>query len=230
MSFQSFKSQWIGSRVDYDKVYGFQCVDLIKQYLDQEFGLKPGAWGDAINYWDNTNQAILEKFDKHQDSYVQEGDIVVFKGINGNKAGHIGVATGQYNNDAVEVLEQNGSTGSGDGKGGNVIRTRFIARSRVAGRLQPRVAVMPPQSNYAGLVGKTIKLEPKDGTWKFHDPTTNKVVVDMQDDGKLIYEVRGVNAIRPNQVLVKSAAAGGITSVALANSAGVEYSGEWKII
>ena len=60
----AFKNQWLGKRVDYDGVYLFQCVDLIKQYLAQLYGLKPGSWGDAKDYWLSTNPAILTKFDK----------------------------------------------------------------------------------------------------------------------------------------------------------------------
>jgi hypothetical protein len=30
-----FKNKWLGKRIDYDKAYGYQCVDLIKQYLDE---------------------------------------------------------------------------------------------------------------------------------------------------------------------------------------------------
>ena len=32
-------------------MYGAQCVDLIKAYLDKVFGIKPGSWGNAMYYW-----------------------------------------------------------------------------------------------------------------------------------------------------------------------------------
>ena len=137
MSYASFKNQWLGKRVDYDGVYGYQCVDLIKQYMAQEFGLKPGAWGNAIDYWTKTNPAILTKFDKVASTNAVQGDVVVMYGNSGNVYGHIGIAESQTST-TVTILEQNGSTGNGSGTGGDAIRTRAIAKSRIAGLLRPK--------------------------------------------------------------------------------------------
>jgi hypothetical protein len=135
--FQSFENEWLGKWVDYDKEYGYQCVDLIKQYMHECYGLTPGTWGDAIKYWTNTAPAILTKFAKEATSVAQAGDVVVFWGLPGNSAGHIGIATGNENGLQVEVLEQDGHTGTGAQVPGNQIRTRYIDRSRVAGILRP---------------------------------------------------------------------------------------------
>lgn len=134
----SFTKKYKGRTVNYDGVFGFQCVDLIKQYLYEKFGLRPGAWGNAIDYWTKTNPAVLKKFNKVKGSNAKKGDIVILKGLPGNKYGHIGIATGRINSKQVEILEQNGSTGNGKGKGGDVIRTRFVDRTRVAGLLRPK--------------------------------------------------------------------------------------------
>ena len=34
-AYNDFKQKRLGKRIDYDKSYGYQCVDLIKQYLDE---------------------------------------------------------------------------------------------------------------------------------------------------------------------------------------------------
>lgn len=135
---QAFINQWRGERVDYDGVFQYQCVDLIKQYLAQEFGLKPGAWGNAIDYWTKTNPGVLTKFDRVAGHNTRAGDIVVLNGLAGNRYGHIGIATGRANGTSLEILEQNGATGDGDGKGGDEVRTRYVPRSRVAGLLRPK--------------------------------------------------------------------------------------------
>ena len=44
MTFDQFISKHLGKAMDYDGVSGVQCVDLIKYYLDEVFGIKPGAW------------------------------------------------------------------------------------------------------------------------------------------------------------------------------------------
>ena len=51
MTFDSFVKRYIGKAVDYDGVAGVQCVDLVKLYLYNVFGIRAGAWGNARDYW-----------------------------------------------------------------------------------------------------------------------------------------------------------------------------------
>lgn len=133
MSTASFAQKYLGKKIDYDGVYGYQCVDLIKQYLKEEYGLAPGSWGNAIDYWTKTNPALLTKFDRIASQSPQAGDIVILNGTAGNPYGHIAVAT-----DANTMLEQNGSTGGGSGTGADAIRYRAIPKTRIAGLLRPK--------------------------------------------------------------------------------------------
>jgi surface antigen len=144
----------IGSRVADTSLIGhgetaetcYQCVSLVKQYLRECYGLEPGAWGDAIHYWTQTNQTLLTKFYQVSNTEAQKGDIAILWGLAGNTYGHIGIATGGLTATQVEILEQNGSTGGGTGTGGDAIRTRHVDRSRVAGLLRPASipAATPP--------------------------------------------------------------------------------------
>lgn len=143
---KNFMAEWLGKRIDTDGVpVGalYQCVDLIKQYAHEVFGVAFGAYGNAINYWTTTAAAILAKFDKIAGSGAQAGDIVVLNGLPGNPDGHVGIATGNINATQVEILEQNGHTGNGSGEGEDAIRTRYVDRSRVAGLLRPKTAPSP---------------------------------------------------------------------------------------
>lgn len=202
MSFATFKQKWLGKRVDYDKVYGFQCVDLIKQYLHEEKSLRPGAWGNAIHYWTRPNKEILAKFDKVSGSAAKSGDVVIFKTLGRDDfsgEGHIGVATGRLTATEVEVIEQNGSTGSGDGLNGNAVRTRFIARSRVAGLLRPKATWLVTED----VKGKTVYLKPHVSSWRVYKPGTRVEVARLNPKkfGGLEYKIVYVDSL-PQRVII----------------------------
>lgn len=160
MAYTDFKNRWLGKRTNIDGAYGYQCVDLIKQYLKENYAINAGSWGNAKDYWLKTNPAILAKFNKTQTP--KQGDIVVFKGISGNPYGHIGIVD-SIKPTMVSTLEQNGSTGSGNGLGGNAIRLRDITKSRVYGYLTPKV-VAPIDA----LAGRSIHLPPDTTAWKIY--------------------------------------------------------------
>lgn len=145
MTYFDFQQNWIGKRTDVDGAFEYQCVDLIKQYLIDCFGIPNGAYGDAIEYWTKTSPAILAAFDRVEGSDPQTGDIVIVKATPTLKTGHIGIATGGLMPSEVQILEQNGGTGSGNGTGTNAIRTRFIKRTTIAGLLRPKGTDMPDQ-------------------------------------------------------------------------------------
>jgi hypothetical protein len=154
MTYQQFQAKWLGKRVDIDKVYGYQCVDLIKQYMLETAGVPNGAYGNAIDYWFKTHNAVSSKFDRVQGSNAKAGDIVILKGINGNPYGHIGVASGNTNLVSTQILEQNGSSGNGSGLGGDAIRLRYIPRWRVVGMLRLKTSGNP--SYYTVRKGDTV--------------------------------------------------------------------------
>lgn len=157
MSYKSFAQKYTGKRVDPDGVYNYQCVDLILQWLREEQKITSGVWGNAIDYWTKPTPTLLKKYSKVAGSKAKQGDIVVFKGLPSNPYGHIGIATGKTTSSMVEVLEQNGATGDGSGKGGNAIRTRSIARNRVAGLLRRKGIVPKPKpKTYTVVSGDTL--------------------------------------------------------------------------
>lgn len=101
MNYNEFINTYLGKGFDYDGVSGVQCVDLAKMYLDKVFGLKPGAWGNAKDYYENFNNLPLKNvFTRiaNNSSFVpQKGDIVVWGAGLGNTYGHIAIATGEGN-------------------------------------------------------------------------------------------------------------------------------------
>lgn len=212
MSYTSFKNKWVGKRVDYDGVYGYQCVDLIKQYAREEYKLKPGAWGNAVDYWYSPNKTLLTKFTRISTKSARRGDIVIFKGVNGNPYGHIGIADKNAGTFSVATLEQNGATGNGSGVRGDAIRVRNITKSRVLGVLRPRAAkpvVKMP------AVGSKIKLSKGVTRTTFRAGTTKVAGRIYATDNSYIYTIRGYDQVYGGRIIINSRSAGG-NGVALA--------------
>ena len=116
--YKNFAQKRLGKRVDYDGSYGFQCVDLAKQYISEalEFG-KIGALGNAKDMPKSPFFANREKIKGMKN--LMQGDIIIrSKG----EYGHVAVVDHVLNG-KVYVLEQNGSgKDSGSGLGANSIR------------------------------------------------------------------------------------------------------------
>ena len=102
MNYNEFINEYNGKSFDYDGKSGAQCVDLIKMYLNKVFGLTPGAWGNAKDYYENynNNSVLKANFTRiaNTASFVpQKGDIAVWGAGLGNTYGHVAIATGEGN-------------------------------------------------------------------------------------------------------------------------------------
>jgi hypothetical protein len=150
-SFDDFKNEWLGHRVDYDHILNYQCVDLIRQYFLECFGLAGGGGvPTAVAYWTSTPGDVLAKFTRDGSGNVQKGDVVILRTLGHTDYsgdGHIGIATGNGDPNSIEILEQNGA-GSGTGLGQDAIRTRYVPRNRLAGVLRP-IPIIPAPIPYA---------------------------------------------------------------------------------
>lgn len=99
MNFDEFIKKYNGKEIDYDGGFGVQCVDLIKLYLEEVFGIKIGAIGNAHAYFENFNnvQALknnFERIENTKDFVPKQGDIMVWNTNVGNGAGHIAICDG----------------------------------------------------------------------------------------------------------------------------------------
>ena len=90
----SWAMSQIGKGLDYDGVYGNQCVDLIKYYY-AHYGVAGYARGNAIQY---TSNSLPPGWTRVYSNY-QPGDVAVFKANNGcsvcttGENGHVGIIT-----------------------------------------------------------------------------------------------------------------------------------------
>ena len=114
MTFNEFKNEVMGKSLDYDGVAGYQCVDLVKVYLDWMFGIKPGAWGNAKDYWNALNRPGMSDYfyrvPNTPDLVVQRGDLVIWGAMNGNPYGHIAIGLGEGDLNGFQSLDQNWGT------------------------------------------------------------------------------------------------------------------------
>lgn len=207
----AFKAKWLGKKDDFDLAALYQCVDVIKRFYNTYWGIANVAVGVAIRLWTNTPAKYLEFQDRIATTDVKKGDTVIFRTVGRTDfggAGHTGLATGIQTEDTVEVIEQNGSTGSGDGEGGNRIRLRSITKSRVVGVLRPKVS-NPVPSQPMPAVGSKIQLLPPDTRTTFVAGTPTAAGQIRVTDNTFIYTVRGYDPKYPGRVIINSASAGG---------------------
>lgn len=109
MTYKEFEKKYLGKAVDYDKVAGVQCVDLVDQYLKECFGIT-GVWvngaKDLYNKFDSY-PALKQNFARvpnTKDLVIREGDIVVW---GGGSWGHTGIGTGVGDKAYFISLEEN---------------------------------------------------------------------------------------------------------------------------
>ena len=99
-SYEDFIKSVIGTSFDEDHVAGVQCVDLIKRYLKEVFGLNvPNGFGNAIDYYKEYNNKKLlntnfERIENTPSFIPKQGDIMVWNEKRGKGAGHVAICTG----------------------------------------------------------------------------------------------------------------------------------------
>lgn len=99
MTFLQFFDEWNGKFCDYDKAFGFQCMDLVRQYIKEVLGWKPYEVIPPVNYakeaFYNYNKSKFTRIENSKTNFPKEGDIVIWKWwwpITG-VAGHIAICS-----------------------------------------------------------------------------------------------------------------------------------------
>lgn len=117
MIFDKWVNAYYGKKIDYDKVYGVQCVDLIKHYVENVLGIKPQSIGNAIEYYNKrkTSSYLKDNFtwlDNTPSFVPKKGDICVFTSKTGH--GHVSVATGEGTTNYFYSYDQNYPNSKGE--------------------------------------------------------------------------------------------------------------------
>ena len=94
MNIEQFVTKWTGKYVDFDGVYGYQCMDLMHQYVYEVFGLTdatilaaPTAKDVFLNFkWGH----LFTKINNTPEGIPSIGDIL-FWGTGAGSAGHVAI-------------------------------------------------------------------------------------------------------------------------------------------
>ena len=106
-----FFNKYISQKIEYDGVAPYQCVDYLKLYLKKCYGISPGSWGNAKDYFYRFNDKRWAGYEVMQRYFVlhkgkvipKRGDIIILDG----EYGHVGVADGRADNKYYYMYEQN---------------------------------------------------------------------------------------------------------------------------
>ena len=145
MNYNIFKSKYLWKRVNYDSVYGYQCVDLIRQYIKERnwkqplplwplwckyFAISPYYYFDIDDY-ERVKNTISNK--------PEQWDIVIFsKPIS---TGHIALVD-SANYLSLKVLEQNAWSGDDSWLGTNAIKLWTYSYYNVMWRFKKRTRML----------------------------------------------------------------------------------------
>lgn len=108
MTLKRFIVNNLGKKVNFDNKFGFQCVDLYRQYCKDVLGiLQTPAVDGAKDIWENHGSLKQSK-----DSFAA-GDILIYDSTPTNKYGHVCILVSLLDTDTFVVFEQDGFEQSG---------------------------------------------------------------------------------------------------------------------
>ena len=114
MKYSEFVLKNIGHKIDFDRCYGVQCVDLINQYMTDVLGIKVTYFPPfAKNFWNDRKKSkfLIKNFDFILPTQkIQRGDIGV---RNSGTAGHIFIIDKKIGNKLYVYDQNNGGSGAG---------------------------------------------------------------------------------------------------------------------
>lgn len=119
MTLEEFINKYNGKKVDFDGVYGAQCVDLFRQYVKEVLGIKEHTGACASSggakdlFLDYSKMPVEQKYFKKSSAknYIT-GDILIWDKTETNQYGHIAIFLGKIGSSLI-VFEQNGFSQKG---------------------------------------------------------------------------------------------------------------------
>ena len=114
MTLGDFIVKYLGKKVDFDGMYGAQCVDLARQYWKEVWEVpQPEGVEGAQEFYTNYEKKPIEQ--KHMERVqccikgqpIPPGAVVLFGASTSNKYGHIGICVNTVDA-TINLLEQDG--------------------------------------------------------------------------------------------------------------------------
>ena len=120
MTLIEFIEKYQGKKVDFDGVYGAQCVDLFRQYAKDVLGIREhtgscASSGGAKDLFLDYNIMTIEKkyFTRSIQKNWKSGDILIWDKTDKNQYGHVAILIAVFDNSKFLVFEQSGITQAG---------------------------------------------------------------------------------------------------------------------
>lgn len=115
MTLENFIQRYNCKKVDFDGIYGAQCVDLFRQYckdvldIPEHTGSCSTSGGAKDLFLDYDKMPIEKKyFNKiNPKKEIMVGDVLIWDSTDSNKYGHVAIYLGKLNNYLI-VFEQDG--------------------------------------------------------------------------------------------------------------------------
>ena len=119
MTLEEFVKKYKGRKVDFDGVYGAQCVDLFRQYAKEGLDIPEhtgpcATSGGAKDLFLDYDKMPVEKkyFTRSKGKAYQPGDVLIWDRTEKNQYGHVAIFLAYLGNSLL-VFEQNGITQAG---------------------------------------------------------------------------------------------------------------------
>lgn len=119
LTLSDFIMKYNGKKVDYDKVFGPQCVDLFRQYSEEGLDIPEhtgscSTSGGAKDLFLDYNKMPLEQkyFKRIKTKKFKPSDFVIWNSNANNQFGHVAIFIANVD-DKIMVFEQNGFEQSG---------------------------------------------------------------------------------------------------------------------
>ena len=115
MKIDQFIINNFNKKIDYDGVYGAQCVDLFRAYCKDVLNIPhTGSVDGAKDLWLNYSKMPEEvKYFERVSRGPLTGDVAIWDATATNKYGHVAIVVGNMAGKDLLVLEQNGFTQEG---------------------------------------------------------------------------------------------------------------------
>lgn len=111
MKLDEFINKYIKTKVDFDGVFGAQCVDLFRQYCKDVLNIPhTGAVEGAKDLFLKYGDLPLETkyFKKYSTNCPEPADVIIWGQTKTNKYGHVAIVVSFLGDNKVLVFEQDG--------------------------------------------------------------------------------------------------------------------------
>jgi len=190
VSYTQFVTARLGKKVDYDGVFQYQCVDLIKQYIKDLTGHEPWVFGGAAAVGYDTGSPFVGiqtwvKIPRSEGVMPRQGDVIFWWPSTGNSYGHVAIVD-SIAWSKVTVIEQNG-VGGGNGEWGNAIRRKAYMLKNTLWRYRYITPLSPADQKIVDTA-----LASNSAMWKLTSDATLKIL--LKETNTLIRELYTVKS------------------------------------